>query len=282
VDFCPSLLLPLQSMNNSTAPAQVGENPRVKFLLWGIAFGPLASKLVQIWLDSLLRIGKWEHDIVLLGDENVLRFRAARLRTINIRKDVQKRYNLHRRRWTHWTYNNLKSQILRYVDIAAYQYLLYLDLDVLANSSRLEDLVRAKYESGMICAQRDCISLTDGRIRALRKLGVPCESERIRWAERPICAGIMGFPTSPIGLSALRDYHKACVQMRFKWSDQAKLVALLNREYPGAWDFLGDTVHGRRIAPPYDETLVHFTGPRKSLMTKYFSARIASLGETSE
>ena len=262
-------------MIGSTLNLQINVDRPGRFLVWGLAFRQQMRPLAHIWLESLLKIGKWNHDILLLGDEIVPEFAAPRLKTINIVKDIEVRYNFPRQKWNRWTYNNLKSQILNYIDPATYDYLLYLDIDVFVNSNRLESLVRNKWEKGLIAVQRDRTPLDEGRLRSLAKMGMPDVTEKDRWAQRPICAGIIGFPMNFLGLSILQDYCEACVKMRFNLSDQAKLTALLNRKYDGSWDFFGDTTHGQRSAPPYDETLIHFTGRKKVFIEPYFKSRLS-------
>ena len=245
-----------------------------RFLVWGMAFGPRGRSLAPLWLHALVDVGRWRHDIVLLGDEDVVGLRAPRLRTFEMLREVGQRYGLPPGRFRGWTLNNLKSQIIRYVDVTAYDYVLYLDLDVLTNTDRLEGLVRRKAERGVVAVQEDCVPLAPWKLQALTKLGLPGEGEQTRWARRPICAGVIGFPTTALGLAALRDYHDACVALHFNWSDQAKLTALLNRKYDSDWEFFGDTTYGRREAPRYSETLVHFTGGQDDLLSRYYRSSL--------
>jgi hypothetical protein len=249
-----------------------------KFLIWGISLGARTNSLVPLWLRSLKEVGNWRHDIVLLGNVQTKRQFHRDLIAIDIVDDVARRHQLPYAKWDDWTTHNLKSEILHQVDIRSYDYVLYLDVDILANSPRLEDLVDAKCRRGMIALQEDCEPLGPKRLNALELLGAPTEIERKQWALRPICAGIMGFPTTPVGRQALQEYHEACAAMRFRRSDQAKITALLNRHYEGKWELMGDTVHGRRSTPRYEETLVHFTGQRDDTMRQYYQE---SLGLTS-
>ncbi len=240
-----------------------------KFLLWSIAFGPRGKSLAAVWLSAIRETAKWGHDVFLLGDGAITCFDGRLTRAIDIRSDVVSRYDLKLTEWSHWTLNNLKAQVLHYVDVARYDYVIYLDIDVLANSERLEQLVSKVHKAGKIAVQKDCTCLSQRKIAALRSLGFPTREEYESWCQRPICAGVMGFPTSPRGLSALNDYAVACEQMRFRYSDQAKLTALLNRHYNDHWEFLGDTCYGRRLTPKYTETLVHFSGQRDGLLKLY-------------
>jgi hypothetical protein len=221
--------------------------------------------MARTWTDALITVGKWRHDIVLLGDEGAMACGGENVRVIDIVQDVAARYQLPAENWVHWTLNNLKGQIGHYVCLSDYDYVLYLDIDVLVNRPHLEAAVTAKWQRGMIAVQEDCEPLDEKRVPALEKLGMPDEAELARWAKRPICSGVMGFPMTPTGRAAFEEYIQACIAMRFAKSDQAKLVAILNRNYAGKWEFFEDTTHGRRAIPAYKELLIHFTGQRDAL-----------------
>src|SRR5262245_2832897 len=115
-----------------------------KYLVWGLAFGTRGVQLAKTWLAALKEVGGWEHDIVILGDSGILKLTNDNVRVIDIVEDVCLRYRLKKEEWTHWTLNNLKSQIAYYVDISPYSYLLYLDIDVIVNSNRLISVINEK------------------------------------------------------------------------------------------------------------------------------------------
>lgn len=240
-----------------------------RYLIWSICFGERGLRAGRAWLDAVVRVGGWEHDIVLLGGQWVRQLAGTRVRAVDIVDDVVARSGRPRERWTHWTLNNLKSQILHYADVAGYDYLLYLDLDVLINTGRLPGAVQAKRERGKVAVQREQNPLRGRRVRALERLGFPDARELFEWARRPIGAGIMGFPTTPAGLAVLHAYDRACADMGFDLSDQAKLTALLNRRHRDDWEYMGDTTFGRRAFPRYEETFVHFAGQRDALFHGY-------------
>jgi hypothetical protein len=248
------------------------------YLIWSVAFGSRGKRLAPIWVDAVRGVGEWRHDMLILGDAIATEGMRGSVKAIDITKDVARRYGLKPTEWTHWTINNMKAQIVHYVDPANYRYMLYTDIDVLVNSAHLEQLVALRDRQQLICVQEDMVPLSRKKMPALEKLGAPDRAEYRRWSQRPICAGIIGFPSSPAGLNALRDYGAACVEMRFEKSDQAKLVAILNRNYEGVWSYIGESVHGRRAWPAYPETFIHFTGQRDSMLIAYYLIHHKRLG----
>jgi hypothetical protein len=248
----------------------------MRALIWGLALGPRGHELAPIWLEALIHVGKWEQDIALLTDRPIPLPDYRNVRLVDVAKDIAERYHLSPQKiCSYWVSHNLKSQILHHVDVGQYDYVLYLDMDVLANTDRLYALIENKWKKGVIAVQEDIIPLSKNRLAALELLGRPSLDEEAQWARRPICGGIMGFPINATGLAALRAYHEACVAMRFNYSDQAKLTAILNRQFNDAWEFLGDTAHGRRDSPAYQETLIHFTGQRDEMLRKYYQSWLA-------
>jgi hypothetical protein len=241
-----------------------------RYLIWSIAFDERGRRLAPLWLDAIKSAGRWTDDIVLLGNNSICDLSAPNTQAIDIEKDVEKRYALPRAMWTLYTFNNLKSQIQYYVAFSKYDYILYLDLDVLVNSADLYKEIQLKHERGLVTVQRDYIGLPRGRLAALERLGMPDEAELIRWTMNPVCAGVMGFPTTPLGLKIFQDYYLACREMGFQYSDQAKLSAVLYRKYPNDWDFMANATFGRRSSPRYSEALVHFTGTRDAIMITYY------------
>jgi hypothetical protein len=93
--------------------------------------------------------------------------------------------------------------------------------------------------------------------------------EKLRWGEHSICAGILGFPINKTGLEFIKDWHKANLAKLFRGNDQGNLIGLLLRKYLGKWEYLGNTVFGRRLER-YDETLIHFSAKHDQLLLEYY------------
>ena len=237
------------------------------FLVWGVCFGDRCRALAPRWLRALTDIAGWRHDIVLLGDARIASLTHPRLKAIDLARDVQTRFPFLPEPWPAKTPTNLKPQIQFYVDLRRYDYLLYLDLDVLANNDRLEALVQSKCRRGVISVQQDIIPISAGKTFTGRDTLSP--EEKRRWADEAICAGMVGLPTHAAGLALLRDWQAANRERKLAASDQANLIALLLRQYAGRWEYLGDTAIGRRLHR-YDAALVHFSAGKDGLLRDYY------------
>jgi len=245
-----------------------------KFLIWSVCFGWECRRLAGYWLTSLLQIGHWTQDIVLLGDHRILSLRHPQLRTFEIVKDLERKYSFPRKRWTVMTCQNWKPEIQFYVDLRQYDYILFLDLDVLINSDRLEQLIKSKWQRNKICIQRDIVKILADRVWTGRD--ILTSEEKTRWANEAICSGIVGAPTNEWGLALLKDWHDLNKKGKFRKSEQANLIALLLRDYIEKWEYIGDSMIGR--VRRYDETLIHFSARNYELFRTYYQ-RVLHLPE---
>lgn len=239
---------------------------RPRFLIWGVCFEKAVS-LAPYWLNSLIEIGRWRHDLVLLGDSGLKSLSHPQLKVFDITGDIRKKYSLPRWKWSNFTATNMKPEIQYYVDLSQYDYALYLDMDILANTDRLEAMVESKRQTGMISVQKDIIPVRADRPFTGRFTLTP--EEKVRWADVAVCAGMVGVPITETGMSLLKDWQAMNRKARFYQSDQAKLIALLVRQYSGKWDYLGDTVVARKV-DRYPQTLLHFSAGRGDLMKRYY------------
>jgi hypothetical protein len=136
------------------------------------------------------------------------------------------------------------------------------------NTDRLPALVSTFWRGQAIVVQQDSIPVGSG----LRLAGgqMLSKAEQQRWRSFAINAGVVGFPTTPIGRRLLRDWRQLNVEQRFKKRDQGNLIALLLRKYYGQWSYIGDTTFGRALER-YPETFVHFTTHKDQLMEAYYT-----------
>jgi len=206
------------------------------------------------WAEALRRFARWQHEIVVMGDECLPAKKLARLgvRCVDLRPRVRAIPEWHRDRAT-----CLKPWILDHIDASAFDFLLSLDCDVIAATPRLEALLADKAARGVIAVQQDIIGVSKN---------VPCtgrrtltDEEKARFPDVAICAGIVGVPTAGPGLELLRDWRRAIEEAGYPRppGDQPLLYPLLLRKFLGRWEYIGDSVIGRRVDHP--ETLIHFT-----------------------
>ena len=158
-------------------------------------------------------------------------------------------------KWQTWWSMCLKPWIVDYVDPRHFDFLLYLDADVLATAPRLEQIVSGPLERGRIAVQRDILKIRGNhRCTARDEL---TEEEKLRFGDEGICAGIVGVPTNRTGLELLRDWRAAIEVRKYNGGDQVPLYPLLLRGFLGRWEYLTDTVIARKTTHP--EALQHFS-----------------------
>ncbi len=226
----------------------------MRFLIWGVSFGHRHGRMIALWAEALRRFGRWSHEIVVLGDQLASPPALERqgVRLIDVTADTAKIVNWEPRRGT-----SLKPWILKHVDPSRYDYLLYLDADVLATGPRLEALVASKAARRVIAVQEDIITIGGGHRSQGRE--TLTDAEKVKFGHLGICAGIVGVPTDETGLGLLRAWGAALAARKHPvppW-DQPYLIPLLLRQYAGRWEFMGDTAIGRNHG--HQETLIHYT-----------------------
>ena len=165
--------------------------------------------------------------------------------------------------------HHLKTELEYHVDLSRYDYVLYLDCDVLVNSGRLPDLIAALSQERAIVVQQDVIAVSSGAGFAGGQ--ILSKVEQKRWGDVAVNAGVVGFPMTPIGRRFLRDWRQLNVDQKFRSRDQGNMIALLLRKYYGQWGYLADAAMGRALKR-YPHTFVHFTTHKKALMEDFVHA----------
>ena len=237
-----------------------------KYLIYLVCIGVAFRRYATMAIKSIREIGGWRHDIVLLSDseaplpgcENVIvidMLRAARLRYPWLK---MKRY----------TFSHFKPELEYHVDLSRYDYILYLDCDVLVTSDRLTEIVAGLSRESAIAIQQDGFAVSSGRGFAGGHLLTV--AERRTWGHHAINAGVVGIPMSLMGRRLLRDWRQLNVDQQFRSRDQGNLISLLLRKYRGQWGYIADATMGREVKP-YPATFVHFTSYHKNtLMEAYY------------
>jgi len=237
----------------------------MRFLIYLVSFGAAFRDFTQMALTSVRQVGKWEHDIAVLSDSDTP-FGDSAATVINILPDLQNRYP-----WftstTGMRISHFKPEVEYYIDLQQYDYVLYLDSDILVNSDRLTDLVSTLCRESRVAVQRDCISVSSGQSFAGGWVLTP--EEQRAWGHYQVNAGILGFPVDSRSRRILRDWRRMNVAKRFKSRDQGNLIALLLRKYHGQWSYIEDAGFGRRLQR-YPYTFVHFTTHKDEMMGPYY------------
>jgi hypothetical protein len=237
-----------------------------RYLIYLICFGEAFRRYAAMPITSIRKIGGWRHDIVLLSDSEAPLAGCPDVTVIDMLSAAKRRYPWLMAR--PYALHHLKTKIEYHVELSNYDYVLYVDGDVLVNNDRLPALVAAFCREQAIVVQQDNIPVGSG----LRLAGgqILSQAEQQRWRAFAINAGIVGFPATPIGRRLLRDWRRLNVDQEFKKRDQGNLIALLLRKYYGQWGYIGDTTFGRALNR-YPETFIHFTTHKEQLMEAYYT-----------
>jgi len=246
--------------------SKIAVSQRKRFLIWSVCVGERCLKLAQIWMASILDVGQWKHDIALIGDSSIHSISHSQLITIDVVEEFRAKYHVPDTRWAPNTFHSLKPLIQFHINLSAYDYLLYLDIDVLVCSKRLNSILESKQSRKVICVQKG-INLISSK-KTCQGGRILTDREISQWGDYSICAGIVGFPVTPSGLKFIKDWHELNHAGRFHRSDQGNLIALLLRQYSGKWEYLEDAIFGRELIW-YKETFIHFAAQKDDLLRQY-------------
>ena len=234
-------------------------------LIYLVSLGDTFRRYAIMAIRSIREIGGWTGDIVLLADSAAPLPGCEDVVVIDFLDAIRARYpwaTLRGRQISH-----LKPEIEHHVDLSRYDYVLYLDCDILINSARLSDLVATLRREAAIVVQQDIIPVASGR--GFAGGHILTLEEQQRWGAFAINAGLFGFPTTPMGRRLLRDWRKLNVDQKFKSRDQGNLISLLLRKYYGQWGYVGDSAFPREHRR-HEETFLHFTTHKEALMEAYY------------
>jgi hypothetical protein len=237
----------------------------MRFLIYLVSFGSGFRHFTQMALNSIREVGQWPHDIVVLSDTDAP-FGGSGATVINIQPDLLRRYPWFGRT-ARLRLGHCKPEIEHYVDLDRYDYVLYLDSDILVTTNRLVALVETLCRESHFGVQRDNVSVMSGASFAGGSVLTP--EERAMWGHYQINSGVVGFPVSSRSRRILRDWRRMNAAAHFKSRDQGNLIAVLLRKNLGQWAYIQDATFGRRLRR-YEQTLVHFTGPGHPNMAEYY------------
>jgi hypothetical protein len=230
-----------------------------RYLIYTIAFGERYAAFAAMLVESIYSVGNWAHDVIIMHDGSFIRHKKADC--MNVRQGnspVSSREEC-------WRY---KTLIGGYADLSCYDYIFYLDADILVNTSRLPSMIASLASSDRIYVMKDRKTIGMNRRSTGRYLLT--NLEKLKWASVAINAGIVGFPANSFGFDFLERWKEMNLsQPENKFDDQASLYAVLLRNYESRWQYIGDTTHGRELKR-YAETFIHFTMFKDRFMARYF------------
>jgi len=237
-----------------------------RYLIYLVCVGEAFRRYTAMAVTSISKVGAWRQDVVVLSDSKAPLAGCPHVTVIDMFSAATERYP-----WLaigKHTVPHFKTELEYHVDLAAYDYVLYLDSDLLVTNDRLPNLVSAFHREQAIVVQKDIIPVRSGARFAGGLVLAP--SEQQQWGAFAINAGIVGFPTTPMGRRLFRDWRQLNQESKFRLSDQGNLISLLLRKYRGQWGYVSDAAFGR-LLNPYPQTFVHFTTKKAALMEAYYT-----------
>ena len=240
--------------------------PAGRYLIYLLCVGEAFRRYAAMAITSMRKVGGWTQDIVLLSDSERPLIGCPDVQVIDMLSAARARYPWLTSRTL--ALHHLKTELEYHVDLSTYDYVLYVDCDVLVNSKRLSGLVAALAREGAVAVQQDTIAVVSGKSFAGGR--ILTKDEQRQWRDFAVNTGVVGLPMTPIGRRLLRDWRQLNVDQHFESRDQGNMIALLLRKYHGQWGYVTDAVMGRKLKP-YQETFVHFTTHKEELMEAYYT-----------
>lgn len=239
-----------------------------RYLTYLISFGQKYHDFTRMAISSIIKIGGWQDDIVILSDIDTISG-CENIETINVTDDLIGRYPwLAGRTMTGIMPMCLKSEVGHYINLDRYDYVLYLDSDILINSDRLTRIVAGLRRESAFAVQQDCVPISSGETFAGGQ--ILSEEERRKWGDYAINAGIIGFSTDSFGRQVISQWRDLNTAHLFHADDQANLIGLLLRNYQNKWRYIGDSRFGRELRS-YPHTFLHFATLKDTLMANYYT-----------
>jgi len=233
----------------------------MNYAIYFIAFGDSAKKCLKLAYRSLRDAG-FTSDVYILTDGTDMPFKTsanthivrikegdlnldltstAPMATCDVRRFNKetiwdKKYHSFRK----WAICNVKPLADSYIPFEKYDYILYLDDDVLVRgpAQRFEEFMEQHRGSILLSTAKDSRRL-GGRgnfsLKKLRRAKTTYAANLTTWEllkywfVQPICADIVCFPTDELGKRFLREWRVEC--QKGIYQDQAALQAILLRQF---------------------------------------------------
>jgi len=236
----------------------------MKFLVYYVLIGDKFKKWVETSIVSL-QLSKYIGDILVISDRP---FYQKGVRWIKVKKLSPKVYK------QRLPGCNIKSTIFDYVKKGEYDFILYLDIDVLVNIKR--DIMG--YLKG-IAGTRAIYIQEHEKKNMVGSSHIDCfltRKERSKWRyERPYCSGVVGVPGGGLGYDFMIAWKSELahpkVQRPGRWEDQPALNAVVMRQFRDRVGFI-DACFPRELKRT-SRAFLHFKGKFQCrLMLPYFES----------
>lgn len=131
----------------------------------------------------------------------------------------------------------MKSIAHKIIDFDNYDFILYLDSDILVNYKKLQALMGFWSACGEVqCSDNE--GWTVGKNVKSTGSEILTLEEKKKWSNQGFCAGIIGFPGGEFGKTFCDKWWEINKKYNFSLDDQGNLTALLLREYQDKYEFI--------------------------------------------
>lgn len=234
--------------NKKMETIKIKPQKEAKVLAWYICFGQKYAELLKMSIESLICHG-FNGDIVVLTDDKlVIDIDYPKLLKINIKEYISENYGVDdvgscpEKCWA------VKSFINEVVDISKYDYLLYVDSDVMCNNNYY-DIIQNCLSKKDIVVQCD---VTLSRKRGYNWYGLADHAERSEMDDISIGAGLIILRVNDITKNFLKEWRTILLKNMLATDDQNALSTVIHRKfyknYLESWDIIYHGLNNTRVS----------------------------------
>lgn len=244
----------------------------MKYLIYFVSFGSLYENHTAQAIWSLLNVGKYKGDIAVIGDRDKLRddFNINdKVKFINVNSLMKETYNITEKSQI-CNFQNTKPFIYKVIDINQYDYILYLDSDVLINSDKINEILD-------FYSSKEKIAIQSDRSTIGGKRGINCgfnlftDDEIQKFKNIGLCSGVVGVPKKYYGLFKI--WEEKLIKDHTITSDQGALHWVIAHNFLNDFEYIKDTrVYRSDLISK--TTVLHFFRKRLYLMDSYFTKHL--------
>jgi hypothetical protein len=236
----------------------------MKKLIYFVCFGERYKNFLNKCLYSLFNKGSYDGEVIIITHfKETDFFNYEKLNVINVKTEND---NI-------TYYRNAKPKIHELVDLKNYDFVLYLDCDILINTNKINNLIKEwSLNPNKIFIQKDIISIK--RNKPYCGSDVLSLEERQRHGDKAFNAGI-------IGASGFL-FEKLCImwnnknkEHNYEKDDQGNLVFVIIKNFLDNIVYTNDTTITNRKNDEYrTETILHFLTKSERAFYSYFDKYI--------
>jgi lipopolysaccharide biosynthesis glycosyltransferase len=233
-------------------------------LIYFVCFGERYKKFVNKAIYSLFNTGKYTGDVAVITHFNKEEFECNdRVNVLKIDSAIND-----------ITYfRNAKPTIINLIDITKYEYVIYLDCDILINTDKINSLILSwAAQSNNIVIQKDIMPIRKNKPYCGAE--VLTQEEKVKYGNYAFNAGIIG-ANSTLFHALCDKWHNKNKEYNFTKDDQGNLIFVIVRNYIDIIKYTNDTtITNRKNDEKRTETILHFLTKSEQAFYSYFDKYI--------